>query len=79
MGFIEKGIRRLKVTLGQQEEAGAALSRDNARSLQEGNELFPLKPLGMGSSVDKIECEPSTQERVGSNWGRQGHGKDNRL
>lgn len=41
--FFEKGIRGLRVTLGQKEESGATLGRDNSRCLEEGDEFFPEK------------------------------------
>jgi hypothetical protein len=65
MGFIEKGFRRLTVTLGQDKEAGAPLGGDNARCLEESDEFLPMELLGSGSGIDEIEGEASAQERVG--------------
>jgi len=65
MGFLEKRFRRLRVTLGQDEETGAPLGGDNARCLEESDEFLPMQLLGTGSGIDEIEGEASAQESVG--------------
>lgn len=65
MGFIEKRFRRLGVTLGQDEEAGASLGGDNARCLEESDEFLPMELLGTRGGIDEIESEASAEESRG--------------
>lgn len=79
VGFIEKSVRGLRIALRQQEEAGAALRGDNARSLQERYKLIPMKLSRVDGSIDKIERKTACQERIRHGRGRRWHGQDNRL
>jgi hypothetical protein len=79
VGFFEKSVGGLGVALGQEQQSGAPLRRDDARSLEECNKFFPMKLSRRRGSVDEVEGQASAEESVDLSMVRRGHDGDNRL
>lgn len=71
LSLKKQSFRGLGIGLRQSEELPAALRRDNARGLEEENELVPGKIRMRWSRVDEVQAEPATQQV--DRRGRRGH------